>query len=74
MTEEDEQVHFSRRTLLGEGGAELAVLRGRSYTALRPLRYADLEEQRDAARRLQPTQFPGQASPYTSFRVALAVP
>jgi serine/threonine protein kinase/formylglycine-generating enzyme required for sulfatase activity len=48
-------------------GQEVAVLRGRSYTALHPLLFTDLDYQQGEAL----TQFPHKASPETGFRVVL---
>jgi formylglycine-generating enzyme required for sulfatase activity len=60
------------RDVLWVRGEEYAVLRGRSYTALRPLLYRELAERRRPE--LQPTQSPSTASPYTGFRVAIGLP
>jgi hypothetical protein len=60
------------RDNLQAGGEELAVLRGRSYTAPGPLLPADLEAQRRPE--LTPTQYPSHASPYTGFRVVIELP
>jgi hypothetical protein len=59
------------REVLWIRGEEYAVLRGRSYTASRPLLPGELAERR---RPMQPTQAPGRASPYTGFRVAIGLP
>jgi hypothetical protein len=61
------------RDVLKAGGEELALLRGRSYTAARPLHYADLDDQQKRPE-LRPTQYPDHASPYTGFRVVLETP
>jgi formylglycine-generating enzyme required for sulfatase activity len=60
------------RDVLWVRGEEYAVLRGRSYTALWPLRYRELTERRRPE--MQPTQSPSTASPYTGFRVAIGLP
>jgi hypothetical protein len=51
-------------------GTSLAILRGRSYTATTPLRFADLDAW-NHSQEMCPTQFFDHASPYTSFRVVL---
>ncbi|HEY7428236.1 MAG TPA: hypothetical protein VH682_28640, partial [Gemmataceae bacterium] len=54
-------------------GMEVAILRGRSYTAAGPLRFTDLEEW-NKSEVLCPTQFPEHASPHTGFRVVIELP
>src|SRR5262249_42598944 len=46
---------------------DLIILRGRSYTAPRPLFYADL----DAEKQMPQTQFYSAASPFTGFRIVV---
>jgi formylglycine-generating enzyme required for sulfatase activity len=60
------------RDFLWAGGEKLAVLRGWSFTAPRPLRFADLDL--FAREDRTPTQYPTHASPTTGFRVVIEIP
>jgi formylglycine-generating enzyme required for sulfatase activity len=48
----------------------LVILRGRRFTALKPMLYADLEEQQKTPQ----VQYEGKGSPYTGFRVVIEPP
>ncbi len=54
-------------------GKMMAVLRGRSYTAPKPVTYAELREMRTVSH-AKPRQDPNVATPYTGFRVVIEVP
>jgi serine/threonine protein kinase len=55
--------------ILNADKEEVAVLRGRSYTASRPLLFDDLEKWNQTPEKFCPTQRRDHASPYTGFRV-----
>ena len=63
---------WTRDTLPPVDGKSLAVLRGRSYTALGPLLFAHIDDWKKPDE--CPTRDPERASPYTGFRVVIELP
>jgi hypothetical protein len=66
-------LEWTRDTLTLVDGKPLAVLRGRSYLAPEPLRFADLEEW-NTNPKICPVQLPDQPSWTTGFRVVIDLP
>jgi serine/threonine protein kinase len=64
---------WTRDEIVSKEGKRLAVLRGRSYTALEPLSFADLDEWNNN-REIRPVQYPEKRSLTTSFRVVIELP
>jgi hypothetical protein len=57
----------------GVRAREVAILRGRSFTAARPVSYEDLRDRREKSSNLFLVQDVGYASPSTGFRVVIDV-